>query len=285
MLDREATIDKLERARRGGRRRRRTARSSSPRRSSPPTRRRSGRGRSPAGRAAARRRRSRCSPRVGGGARARRRTRIGAVAREHGVWMVTGVTEIDPERPVDALQHAPLPRTGRLARAQAPQARADEPRAPGLGPGRRRRAARDPDAARTARRADLLGELHAARALRPLRVGRRDLRRLDRRRRRRLAVDARPHRARVTRFVVAPSHFQRASSYPDDFPLRALLDGVETIGRGGSAVLAPDGAYLAGPLYDEEGILYAELDPARALGGAAAVRPGGPLPPAGRASA
>ena len=35
------------------------------------------------------------------------------------------------------------------------------------------------------------------------------------------------------------------------------------IGRGGSAILGPDGAYLAGPLYDEEGILYAELDPAR----------------------
>ena len=25
------------------------------------------------------------------------------------------------------------------------------------------------------------------------------------------------------------------------------------IGRGGSAILAPDGEYLAGPLYDEEG--------------------------------
>ena len=35
------------------------------------------------------------------------------------------------------------------------------------------------------------------------------------------------------------------------------------IGRGGSAILHPSGAYLAGPLYDEEGILYAELDPAR----------------------
>ena len=30
-----------------------------------------------------------------------------------------------------------------------------------------------------------------------------------------------------------------------------------------SAILAPDGSYLAGPLYDTEGILYAELDPAR----------------------
>ena len=34
------------------------------------------------------------------------------------------------------------------------------------------------------------------------------------------------HIARESRaFVVAPSHFQRASSYPDDFPLRDELDG------------------------------------------------------------
>ena len=72
------------------------------------------------------------------------------------------------------------------------------------------------------------------------------------------------HVARESRcFVIAPSHFQRAASYPDDFPLRRLLEGVETIGRGGSAILGPDGAYLAGPLFDEEGVLYAELDPAR----------------------
>jgi nitrilase len=72
------------------------------------------------------------------------------------------------------------------------------------------------------------------------------------------------HIARESRaFVVAPSHFQRATSYPDDFPLRAELEGREIIGRGGSAILGPDGGYLAGPLYDEEGILYAELDPAR----------------------
>jgi nitrilase len=72
------------------------------------------------------------------------------------------------------------------------------------------------------------------------------------------------HIARESRaFVVAPSHFQRATSYPDDFPLSEELEGREIIGRGGSAILGPDGAYLAGPLYDEEGILYAELDPAR----------------------
>jgi nitrilase len=74
------------------------------------------------------------------------------------------------------------------------------------------------------------------------------------------------HIARESRaFVVAPCHFQRASGYPADFPLRAELAGHELLGRGGSAILGPDGTYLAGPLYDEEGILYAELDPARLL--------------------
>jgi nitrilase len=65
--------------------------------------------------------------------------------------------------------------------------------------------------------------------------------------------------------VVAPAHFQQESSYPADFPLAGEIAGTGTIGRGGSAILAPDGSYLAGPLYDEEGILYAELDPARLL--------------------
>ncbi len=69
------------------------------------------------------------------------------------------------------------------------------------------------------------------------------------------------HIARESRaFVISPCVFQRASSYPDDVPLG---DGPDLLGRGGSAILAPDGSYLAGPLWDEEGILYAELDPQR----------------------
>jgi nitrilase len=32
------------------------------------------------------------------------------------------------------------------------------------------------------------------------------------------------------------------------------------IERGGSAIIAPDGRYLAGPVFDEETILYATLD-------------------------
>jgi len=74
------------------------------------------------------------------------------------------------------------------------------------------------------------------------------------------------HIARESRaYVVAPAHFQREESYPGDFPLAAEIEGAGIIGRGGSAILAPGGSYLAGPLYDEEAILYAELDPAQLL--------------------
>jgi nitrilase len=67
------------------------------------------------------------------------------------------------------------------------------------------------------------------------------------------------HIAREARaFVLSCCTYQRASSYPPDVPLAA---GDELVGRGGSAIVAPDGSYLAGPLWDEEGILYADLDP------------------------
>ena len=72
------------------------------------------------------------------------------------------------------------------------------------------------------------------------------------------------HIARESRaFVVAPSHFQRVGSYPDEFPLKDELAGLDVLGRVGSAILAPDGSYLAGPLYGEEGVLYADLEPQR----------------------
>jgi nitrilase len=71
--------------------------------------------------------------------------------------------------------------------------------------------------------------------------------------------DSMKHIARESRaFVLSCCVFQRASSYPHDVP---LADGDELVGRGGSAILGPDGSYLARPLWDEEGILYAELDP------------------------
>jgi nitrilase len=49
--------------------------------------------------------------------------------------------------------------------------------------------------------------------------------------------------------------------YPSDLPgLADLADLPEVLCRGGSAIISPLGEELAGPLYDKEGILYAELD-------------------------
>jgi nitrilase len=73
--------------------------------------------------------------------------------------------------------------------------------------------------------------------------------------------DSMRHIAREARaFVLSSCVFQRVSSYPDDVP---IAEGHELLGRGGSAILGPDGSYLAGPLWDEEGVLYADLDPQR----------------------
>jgi len=67
------------------------------------------------------------------------------------------------------------------------------------------------------------------------------------------------HIAREARaFVLSCCVFQRASSYPDDV---VIADGPDLLGRGGSAIVAPNGEYLAGPLWDEEGLLLADLDP------------------------
>lgn len=40
-------------------------------------------------------------------------------------------------------------------------------------------------------------------------------------------------------------------------------EDTDLILRGGSAIIAPDSKYLQGPVFDEPGILYAELQPAR----------------------
>ena len=94
------------------------------------------------------------------------------------------------------------------------------------------------------------------------------------------------HIARESRaYVISPCHFQRASSYPDDFPLASELEGAGMLGRGGSAILAPDGSYLAGPLYERGGHPLRRARPGGAARRAAALRPGRPLQPAGRARA
>ena len=188
--------------------------------------------------------------------------RLGEIARENGSGSSPASTSATPSGPAtlynSLLYHAP---DGELAIHHRKLVPTNHERLD-LGPGRRRRAARAADADRPHRRADLLGELHAARALRAVRVRRRDLHCLDRRRRRRVAGDARPHRARVARVRRRACHFQRADSYPDDFPLATSSPGGHARPRR-LGDPRPDGAYLAGPLYDEEGILYADLEPQR----------------------
>ncbi|MGE0453436.1 MAG: carbon-nitrogen hydrolase family protein [Vicinamibacteria bacterium] len=62
-------------------------------------------------------------------------------------------------------------------------------------------------------------------------------------------------------FVIGANQYVTRAMYPADFELRAALEAApEVLCRGGSAIVAPDGRYLAGPLYGEEGILTAELD-------------------------
>jgi nitrilase len=188
--------------------------------------------------------------------------RIGEAAKEHGVWIVTGVTEVDPEHNGTLyntlLYHAP---DGSLALRHRKLVPTNHERliwGPGDGSGLR---AIPTDLGRIgglicwenymplARFAlyESGVEIYIASTADDSDVWQSTL----------------VHIARESRaFVVAPSHFQRASSYPDDFPLLDELEGIDVVGRGGSAILAPDGSYLAGPLYDEEGVLYAELDPA-----------------------
>ena len=187
--------------------------------------------------------------------------RLGAIAREHGVWLVIGVNELDPERPGtlynSLLYYSPQ---GELALHHRKLVPTNHERLVwGQGDGRGLRAIET--------QLGRMGGLICWENYMPLA---------------RFSLyesgveiyiastaddgDAWQatlvHIARESRaFVISPCHFQRASSYPADFPLRALLEGRDVLGRGGSAILAPDGSYLAGPLYDEEGILYAELEP------------------------
>ena len=191
--------------------------------------------------------------------------RLGEIAARHELWLVTGVTELDPERPGTLyntlLYHGP---DGRLALKHRKLVPTNHERLVwGQGDG---------------------GGLHAI----PTDVGRigglicwENYMPLARTALYESGVEiyvastaddseawqaTLVHIARESRaFVIAPCHFQRAASYPNDFPLRELLDGHDILGRGGSAILGPDGGYLAGPVYDEESILYAKLDPGRLL--------------------
>jgi nitrilase len=62
-------------------------------------------------------------------------------------------------------------------------------------------------------------------------------------------------------YVLSCNQYFTKEMYPDDFEGREeLKDQPEVLSRGGSAIISPMGEVLAGPLFDEEGILTAELD-------------------------
>ena len=62
-------------------------------------------------------------------------------------------------------------------------------------------------------------------------------------------------------FVLGCNQFVTKSMYPSDLPgIEDLESQPDVVCRGGSAIISPLGEYLAGPLFDEEGILIAELD-------------------------
>ena len=68
-------------------------------------------------------------------------------------------------------------------------------------------------------------------------------------------------------FVVSVPQFIPAAAFPDDFPV-PLPEGKEIFGRGGAAIIEPqEGEPIAGPLYDEEGIVIADCDLRSALAG------------------
>jgi nitrilase len=60
-------------------------------------------------------------------------------------------------------------------------------------------------------------------------------------------------------FVLASNQFVRQSDYPATYQLD-LIDEPEIMSRGGSVIISPMGEILAGPLWDQEGLLTAELD-------------------------
>lgn len=62
-------------------------------------------------------------------------------------------------------------------------------------------------------------------------------------------------------FVFGCNQYVTRDCYPDDLELRdEVVAWPEVLCRGGSAIYAPDGRCLAGPLHDQAGILIADVD-------------------------
>ncbi|MFQ5595530.1 MAG: carbon-nitrogen hydrolase family protein [Anaerolineae bacterium] len=69
-------------------------------------------------------------------------------------------------------------------------------------------------------------------------------------------------------YVVGCAIAMRTDDIPDryDFKAQYYADAPEWINKGDSAIVNPDGKFIAGPLHKEQGILYAEIDPQQMRG-------------------
>jgi nitrilase len=69
-------------------------------------------------------------------------------------------------------------------------------------------------------------------------------------------------------YVVGCAIAMRKEDLPDRFEFKAKYysEVGEWINKGGSTIVSPDGKIIAGPLDEEEGILYAEVDPRQMRG-------------------
>ncbi len=61
-------------------------------------------------------------------------------------------------------------------------------------------------------------------------------------------------------FVIGCNQYFSKSDYPEDLREKLAKDRPEILSRGGSVIVSPLGKILAGPLFDEEGLLIAEVD-------------------------
>ncbi len=63
-------------------------------------------------------------------------------------------------------------------------------------------------------------------------------------------------------FVIASASYMTRDMLPADFELKKEIEAnlPEVLTPGGSAIIGPDGKFLAGPVYDCEKVLYADID-------------------------
>lgn len=69
-------------------------------------------------------------------------------------------------------------------------------------------------------------------------------------------------------YVLSANQFVTKADYPADLgkaSQRELADAPDPLCRGGSAIVGPLGDYVAGPLWDEAGIVYGRIEPGAAV--------------------